>query len=204
MSIQERKNREAKELKAKIIRAVQKLFARGGYDGLSMRRIAREIDYSPTTIYRFFKNKEEILCTITRDTYRDLSEKFRAVAGDPNRTDLQKLKDLVSIYTRWGLENPDIYRLYISLARIEVRDKGIHETIGGKTYRIFGTWQALIERLSASGKIHSADPLSTVVLLWNTAEGLILNRYHNPALPWLSDREEIERMIDMIFQGIQR
>ena len=51
MGTLERRERERQVTRAKIMDAARDLFAREGYDAVSMRRISEVIDYSPTAIY---------------------------------------------------------------------------------------------------------------------------------------------------------
>lgn len=202
MTIKERKRKASNELKEKIVKAAEQLFFKGGYEGLSMRKIARLIDYSPTTIYRFFKNKEDLLGTITDNTYFDLSKKFEKIKKNQSLSTLEKLKLLIKEYIRFGLAKPDIYKLYISLAKVGIKDNGIYETIAGKTYRIFGSWQTLIDEMIKKGELAGSNSISVIILIWNTVEGFIINKANNPNLQWMSDNKEINRIINMIFQGI--
>jgi AcrR family transcriptional regulator len=202
MTIEERKRKAGNEIKEKIVKAAEQLFFKGGYEELSMRKIARLIDYSPTTIYRFFKNKEDLLGTITDNTYFNLSKRFEKIKKNQSLSTLEKLKLLIEEYIRFGLANPDIYKLYIALAKVEIKDNGIYETIGGKTYRIFGSWQTLIDEMIKKGELVGSNSISIIVLIWNTVEGFIINKANNPNLQWMSDSKEINRIINMIFQGI--
>lgn len=202
MAIEERKTRETEKLKRMILEATENLFHQDGYEGLSMRKIAQRIEYSPTTIYRFFKNKEDLLCAITDATYQGLSETFAEIKNIPSLSSLEKLKLLIKEYARFGLEKTDTYRLYISLSKVKIIENGIYETIGGKTYRIFASWQTFIDDLIKKDQIKSSSAISTIILIWNTVEGFIINKDNNPDLPWMSDEEEISRMVNMIFNGI--
>ncbi len=56
MSIDDRKEREKEILRRKILDAAERLFVEEGYENVSMRKIAAIIEYSPTTIYRFFES----------------------------------------------------------------------------------------------------------------------------------------------------
>ena len=44
--------------------AATRLFAAHGYEGVTMRALAKEIDCSPMTPYRYFANKAEIFDTV--------------------------------------------------------------------------------------------------------------------------------------------
>jgi AcrR family transcriptional regulator len=61
MGIQERKEKQKLEIRKAILEASIKLFKEEGFDNVSIRKIAEIIQYSPTTIYLYFKDKKEIL-----------------------------------------------------------------------------------------------------------------------------------------------
>ncbi|MBK7849805.1 MAG: TetR/AcrR family transcriptional regulator [Bacteroidetes bacterium] len=61
MGITERKEKQKAELKNQILDASVKLFSEHGYNGVTIRKIADLIEYSPTTVYLYFKDKNEIL-----------------------------------------------------------------------------------------------------------------------------------------------
>ena len=52
------------------------------------------------------------------------------------------------------------------------------------------------------GKIKYSSSISLVMLIWHTTDGFILNRINHPHLPWQSDQDEIDRILEMIFNGI--
>ena len=56
-----RKQREIQQREAQILSVARGHLLEGGYLGLSMDRIATEMEYSKGTIYQHFKNKEEII-----------------------------------------------------------------------------------------------------------------------------------------------
>ena len=55
MGVAQRKERERVELKQQILDAAREFFVRDGYESVSMRKIAEKIEYSPATIYTYFK-----------------------------------------------------------------------------------------------------------------------------------------------------
>ena len=60
MTITTRKERQKEELKGKILQAAKELFMEKGFEDTSIRNIAEKIEYSPTTIYLYFKDKDDI------------------------------------------------------------------------------------------------------------------------------------------------
>ena len=61
MGIKERKKRYAGKMRSRILKAAMQLYVKGGYENVTMRRIATKIEYSPGTIYLYFQNKKDIM-----------------------------------------------------------------------------------------------------------------------------------------------
>src|SRR5438128_10701383 len=72
MGIIERREREREEIRRKILDAAHELFATEGYDHVTMRRIAEAIEYSPTTIYLHFKDKDELVHELCQEDFAKL------------------------------------------------------------------------------------------------------------------------------------
>lgn len=72
MSIKERRKNEKAEMKKKIIDASIEIINQYGYENLSIRKIATKIDYSPTTIYLYYKDKAEIISDMTNKLYNTI------------------------------------------------------------------------------------------------------------------------------------
>ena len=55
MGINERKERDRQDLRKSIMDAAREVFLEKGFEQTSIRAIAQKIEYSPTTIYLYFK-----------------------------------------------------------------------------------------------------------------------------------------------------
>lgn len=69
MGIKERRNLEKAELRRKIMDAAIEIINQDGYENLSIRKIAAKIDYSPTTIYLYYKDKAQIITDMNNELY---------------------------------------------------------------------------------------------------------------------------------------
>ena len=76
MGIVERKEREKEEMRKLILEAAQKLFLETGFEKVSIRNIADAIEYSPATIYLYFKDKNELLYAIHNIGFQKMIEEF--------------------------------------------------------------------------------------------------------------------------------
>lgn len=70
--IESRRQREKKEMKELILQAASDIIGTEGIEQLSIRKIARKIEYSPSIIYHYFKDKEEILNYVMQRGYKKI------------------------------------------------------------------------------------------------------------------------------------
>ncbi|WP_149240615.1 TetR/AcrR family transcriptional regulator [Dyadobacter sp. 32] len=118
MGITERKEREREEMRDLILRGAQKLFLENGYEKTSIRGIADAIEYSPATIYLYYKDKNELLLALHVKAFEKMISEFTVVASVPDP--FERLVALGDQYIKFALENPELYDLmFIMQAPIE-------------------------------------------------------------------------------------
>src|SRR5215813_8130397 len=130
MSIAERKSRQKADLRQEILDAARDLFVQEGYESVSMRGIAEKVEYSPGTIYLYFKDKAEILDTLCAQTFEKLHVRMEAIrhdmdAGDP----VEALRRGLRMYIQFGLDNPNHYIVTFVLGK---RQPAIAERSGAQ------------------------------------------------------------------------
>lgn len=62
------------QTRAKIIAMAKKAFAKNGYELASMHLIADQVGINKSSLYYFFKNKEDLFATVTLDVWQKLSD----------------------------------------------------------------------------------------------------------------------------------
>lgn len=109
MGLAERKEREKLELKNLILDAARKMLLAHGQDGLSIRKIADEIEYSPATIYLYFVDKDAILHELMELGFGVMNQymKLALLISDP----VDRIHAVGQAYIKFGLENKDWYEL---------------------------------------------------------------------------------------------
>ena len=109
MGISERKERERQEMRQRIIDAAVGMFLAEGYEKTSIRNIAEKIEYSPATIYLYYKDKDELLYDVQHEAFEKLGLSFaeEANAADP----FKRLEQICRSYVKFGKENPEMYDL---------------------------------------------------------------------------------------------
>lgn len=92
-----RREREIEEMKELIISAAQEIVAEEGFDRLSIRKIAGKIEYSPSIIYHYFKDKDEILDNVIRSGYMKIVNAVSKAYGE-SLTPVERLKIMTQNY----------------------------------------------------------------------------------------------------------
>lgn len=197
------KSRRDARLRRSILAAALQVLAEQGYARVSMRKIAALIDYSPTTIYRFFRNKEDLLQTIAAETYGDLSERFRAVRERAGSDPLDVLRALVREYVVFCVERPDMYRLYSELASFELEDGAMYERLGGRRFRVYESWNRYIHEAVAAGRSSVSDETRLLLYLWDSVKGYIEHRISQPGVPRGPLQRDAADFIALVFAGVE-
>ncbi len=111
--------RERRHLRTRdaILDAARQIIAVKGPDKLSMRAIARRIDYSPAGLYEYFGSKEEIISAICWQGHGRLTAAARRVPADLPPDDY--LVAFGMTYIRFALENPDFYQLMFTSVQVD-------------------------------------------------------------------------------------
>ncbi|MBX2906299.1 MAG: TetR/AcrR family transcriptional regulator [Taibaiella sp.] len=109
MGISERKAREKQEMRLRIIEAATEMFMSEGYEKTSIRNIAEKIEYSPATIYLYYKDKDELLYEVQKQAFSQLEEAFARDATSPDPW--VRLGQICHSYVRFGKAHPEMYEL---------------------------------------------------------------------------------------------
>ena len=106
MGTKERKEREREEMRELILNAANDIIAAEGFVGLSIRKIANNIEYSPAIIYHYFKDKDDIVNYLMKNGYKKIIDAISSTPSSQNDP-VQKLKDMTRNYINTALSMPD-------------------------------------------------------------------------------------------------
>ncbi len=73
------KAEDKSELRSAILKAAQDIFLEEGFEKFSMRRLARKVGYSPTTLYNYFKDKRDLIYSLCEDLFASYLDALTAV-----------------------------------------------------------------------------------------------------------------------------
>ena len=72
MSIEKRRERDKEEMRELILAAASEIAALEGFECISIRKIATKIEYSPSLIYHYFVDKDEIINNLMQSGYKKI------------------------------------------------------------------------------------------------------------------------------------
>ncbi|WP_226002559.1 TetR/AcrR family transcriptional regulator [Paenibacillus sp. BJ-4] len=197
-----RRERESNEIRRKIIEAARSLFLNQGYAEVSMRKIADQIEYSPTTIYHYFANKEAVVRelllegnTLFLQALQQREQEGRAAGLNV----LDMLKTVSDAYVRFGTANPEYYNILFisnleSVSLVSLFDSG--------RFKGFELLEAGLKAAMEEGCIIQGDERLIARSVWSMLHGLtsLLLNFEFPMAK--SNDELISFTIDTFFRGL--
>jgi AcrR family transcriptional regulator len=204
MGVKERKARQKTNLRQEILVAASELFVKEGYENVSMRRIAEKIEYSPTTIYLYFRDKAELLDQVCNDTFSRLIRDFTKIfdqSGDP----VDRLKRGLTAYITFGLENPHHYRATFLLPAPAGFDKPKHSLPDSPGMQAFDFLRRCVFDCVSAGKFRGPDTELISQTLWAGVHGvtsLLITK--NEGFPWVPKDQLIESVVETLVRGISK
>lgn len=191
MGILERKEKQRAELKGMILEASMQLFVKEGFENVSIRKIAEKIEYSPTTIYLYFKDKNEILFHLNIIGFELMAEYNKDLPGI--RNPLLRLHKMGENYIRFALENPHYYDLmFIQRAPMDALEKMACEDWEPGD-RAFDALCAVIQECMDAELIIKADVHAAALAIWGMVHGMVALTVRDRLAKMLKDERTVEQ-----------
>ncbi|HEU4964367.1 MAG TPA: TetR/AcrR family transcriptional regulator [Bacilli bacterium] len=105
MTIAQKKNNEKYEA---ILNAAVKVIGQAGYHNAPISKIAREAGVADGTVYLYFKNKEDILISILRETIGTIVDRIHEELPSTEGDAVQALRRVVTVYFETLGTNTDL------------------------------------------------------------------------------------------------
>jgi AcrR family transcriptional regulator len=171
MGITERKEKQKQEIRKMILDASMKLFAEQGFENVSIRKIADLIEYSPTTVYLYFKDKNEILFNLHEIGFQKMAEYNVDLWNIKNP--LVRLHKMGENYVRFGMENPQFYDLMFILQAPMEALQTMKDCDWKSGDVAFGKLKETIADCMEQDYIAKDDVDATAMAIWSLVHGLV-------------------------------
>ncbi len=168
MAIEDRKQREKEQMKRLILDAALEIFLAKGYYQTSMRNIADKIEYSPGTLYLYFKEKDEIFLALHNEAFGKLFSLFEPLflVEEP----FERLKAMGKLYMDFAFKNKDLYDLmFIMGAPLNMLHDACEWKMGD---RVFDTLVQTLGQCQAKGRFKGRDLQALSFMIWSGLHGM--------------------------------
>lgn len=205
MGTKERRRKEREDTREKILHAARELFLKRGFESVTMRGIAAEIDYTPTAIYHHFASKEDLVTQLCHGDFVHLARHFvkAAAIADP----IARIRAIGEAYLDFAIQYPNHYE-FMFMAKLPAHAKDSERPVQDNpeedAYAFLRRACAeAIEQKRARPELTDADTLCQI--LWAALHGLIsihLTKRNDPWVPLRDLRSTARTMIDCLVHGI--
>lgn len=201
----DRRERERRALRGKILEAAHALFVNHGYEMLSMRKIARRIGYSATALYAHFPTKEALLQELCDSDFQALIERLRPLARvkDP----VERLRRTGLVYVDFALKHPNQYRLMF-MDRHPAVDKDKSRLRQGHVEEDAYAWlRHTVAECIAAGRFAKkySDPDLVAQTAWAAMHGVVsldIVGTHGDWVSWRAISRRARAMVDVLIAGL--
>jgi AcrR family transcriptional regulator len=204
LGITQRRERERKEVREKILDAARELFVAEGYEAVTMRKIAEKIEYSPTAIYFHFRDKEALMQELCDTDFAALASEFQKIAkvADP----VERLRRIGQAYVAFALAYPNHYRLMFMTPHPPVDSRIAHGNPEEDAYAFLkATVAEAIGRGLLRAELTDADLVSQMV--WAGTHGVVslqIAKCNDDWIEWRDARTSAHELIDVMIRGLVR
>lgn len=197
MAISNRREKEKEDLHRSILNAAREIFLEKGYEQTSIRTIAQKIDYSPTTIYLYFKDKAAIFHALHSEGFQAMNARMEPLFSveDP----FQRLIAMGRIYMAFAMENEDLYDLmFVQKSPIEFLDdepwKDGESSFGGLMFTI--------QQCMDNGTLNFEDAEVGAFMVWSVMHGIITLTARERCM--IVSEEKQDNIVELSFNAFVR
>jgi AcrR family transcriptional regulator len=115
MTVAERRQRDRADRRQAIVTAARQMAEAEGWDAVTTRRLADQIEYSQPVLYSHFAGKGDIVGAVAVEGFAELRlilRSAREAAGSPEAA----LRELAEVYVGFALEHPALYDAMFTLS----------------------------------------------------------------------------------------
>jgi AcrR family transcriptional regulator len=173
--IAERREEEKERRRAEILAAAEALYAKHGWDAVTMDQVARSARLSRALVYVYFQDKEDLLFAIGDRAMRLLKTRFEAAAAGPG-TGLEHVEAIGRAYVGYALEFPHYFDV---CSRFQAHSMGLTPSTNESACHlagdeVMGTVIEVIQAGIRDGSLRKdiGDPLMLALSLWAFTHGI--------------------------------
>jgi len=184
-----------------ILQTAVTMFSRQGFDGVSMRVLAKAVAMSPSAVYHHFPNKQALYLDAMQFAFAKQASAFDEV-WQAEYSPAEKLSKFVSCLTRVLTTDAD-FRRFMQRELLDADDQRMQLLAKNVFQEQFNQLMTVIEQVSESKQVHFTA-LSVLALVCDIIQLQPLSR-HLPG--WQKEHEQIdfiaEHVLNLLMNGVR-
>lgn len=182
------KRGQGDKLRAEIIDVATRLLEETGEPSrLSLRRIAREVGVTATSIYLHFDSLDELVSTVKMQSFDVLTRELEDAASSANGDATTQMRAFANAYVDFGLRHPGLYQAWFTSEMSAPPTESTQAYIGESTFTL------VRGRLAAL--IGSEDADLFTVQLWCALHGVVMLRTNRSTFPWPALDRQLDDLV---------
>jgi AcrR family transcriptional regulator len=191
---------EGETLRADLLGATERLMIEtGGADGVSIRAIADAVGVTPPSIYLHFPDKESLILAVCERHFQTFDSAIEE-AGRSTDDPVESLRRRGRAYVRFGLENPEPYRILFMTRNESAQQRDI---VVGAGARAFQHLVEAVQRCIDAGAFRPVDPVLAATGVWAAVHGVTSLLISLPGFPWPDVDTLIDHVCDTQTRGLR-
>lgn len=197
------KNAKTKLIKVTITKAAKKIIEDDGLAALSIRKLAKEVGYSPAAIYQYYESKSQIVSIVVEEGYKNIINSL--LDGGSNFNSVEKeIRYKLKNYIESAMENKYYYK-----AVMLSEDKNILQLTAVLNTELRQNQSALqflinlIKKGQKQNEFSNESAEHTAKTIWTATFGLIIRMIIERVEDQQQD-ELIECHFQLIFSGLRK
>jgi AcrR family transcriptional regulator len=168
MGVKERKERDKAEMRDMILQSAHKLFIDRGFEEVSIRNIAEAIEYSPATIYLYFKDKNEIFYALHTEAFKKFNEYMSDLANVADPFD--RLIAMGEKYIQFTIDHAQYYEIMFIMDNPMDCDE--NQETWAEGIKALTAVEHLIMACQQVGRFKGQDPRVLAFSIWSFMHGM--------------------------------
>ncbi len=151
----------------RILDAARTLIVEKGFDGVSLRAVAKKAGFSPAGLYEYFAGKADLMAALAAEANANLEGSLREALARERPGSAASLIALGMAYVAYAKTEPERFQLLFS-RHISSRSSTREPVTSGSAY---GVVIECVVAAVASGLLAPGDPERVSYALWSMAHG---------------------------------
>jgi TetR/AcrR family transcriptional regulator len=196
-----RREKEKLRQRQEMLAAALKLFSERGYHSVSMHEIAEEAEFAIGTLYKFFKNKEELYKILVLELTDRFHETLTRALQEPG-DEIERLRNYVKAKGELFRANMSMIRLYFAETRgASFNVMALDSKIRQRYYQLLQALASVFERGIRRKRFKKiADPYHLAIALESLTNTFLFLWVEAPERhPFPEDPDTI---LDILFKGL--